>query len=137
MIKRMILGGTMLLLAGCANTADQMPLVFARTQTFGANLSGSVPDQGAALTLGFGDRNVAIVPTTDRNGSPIRSKIDNVESGKGSKSEEALSVLGQFEANSKASASLEAGLGTFFATGTAARNLSEGFADKVSGKYAK
>ena len=125
-----MVGGGMLLLAACASTQDQLPLVFARTQTFGADLSGSVPDQGAHLALGFYDRNLAIVPTTTREGMPIRGKIpiDTIMS------EDSLSVLGQFEMSSKADTTAEVGLGTFFSTGQAASKLSDGFAAKMGYK---
>jgi hypothetical protein len=115
------------ILTGCASSQDQMPLVFMRTQTFGANLSASVPDQGAHLTVGFNDRNVAVVPTTTRTGEPIRGEI----SEDGVKTLDSLSVLGQFEMSSKADAGAQVGLGTFFSTGQAASKLSDGFAAKM------
>ncbi len=114
-----------ILLAGCATTEVGAPLVFARTQTFGVDIAGSVPDQGAHLTMGFGDRNIAVVPTTQSNGDRIRG------TGRGSGNfEDALSVLGQFEASGRAD-NVSATLGTFFSTGNASRLLAEGFSCKL------
>jgi hypothetical protein len=87
-------------------------------------LAGSVPDQGAQLTLGYGDRNLAVVPTTQTNGEAIRG------TGQGSDFQDSLSVLGQFEASGKAS-DVSASLGTFFSTGNAARLLAQGFSCKL------
>lgn len=111
------------MLTGCTTSQDSLPLIFARTQTFGVSLSGSVPDQGAQLTLGFGDRNIAIVPTQTGDGSPVRATIGDAT--------DSLSVLGQFETSTKGDTSVAVGLGTFFATGQAASKLSDGFAAKM------
>lgn len=111
-------------LAGCATSEEGSPLVFARTQTYGMTLAGSVPDQGAQLTLGYGDRNLAVVPTTQSNGEQIRG------TGQGSDFQDSLSVLGQFEASGNAT-NVSASLGTFFSTGNAARLLAQGFSCKL------
>lgn len=107
-------------LAACSTTEQGSPLIFARTQTYGMTIAGSVPDQGAQLTLGYGDRNLAIVPTTQSNGEQIRG------TGQNSDFQDSLSVLGQFEASGRAS-DVSASLGTFFSTGNAARVLAQGF----------
>lgn len=122
----LLLGGTALALVACQGVEQGVPLVFGRTQTVGISVAGSVPDQGAHLTVGFSDRNIAVVPTTQSNGNPIRSRAAG-------NFEDSLSVLGQFEANAQGSAGVTAGLGTFFSTGIAARNLAEGFRDKLRG----
>jgi hypothetical protein len=130
-------GNKIILLAGLAalplaacSTADQpMPLVFGRTQTLGIGLQGSAADQGAALTLGFNDRNIAVVPTTTMRGERIKSVATGAD---GQPFEDALSVLGQFEARAEGGPTVSAGLGTFFSTGMAARNLAEGFRDKLA-----
>lgn len=126
MKKTILLGGAALFaLAGCASVDEPLPLVFARTQTVGVAVAGSVPDQGASLTLGFSDRNLAIVPTTTRGGQPIRSTAQGGF-------DDALSVLGQFEVNANAT-EVETGLGTFFSTGGASRTLAAGFRAKLAG----
>ena len=66
--------GASALLLGACTTADQpMPLVFGRTQSIGIGVQGSAADQGASITLGFNDRNIAVVPTTTMAGDKIRS----------------------------------------------------------------
>ena len=117
-------------LAACTTADQPMPLVFGRTQTIGIGVQGSAADQGAALTLGFNDRNIAVVPTTTMEGKPIRS-ISTGDDGE--PFQDSLSVLGQFEANAKAT-DVGASLGTFFATGLAARKLAEGFSDRLAGQ---
>lgn len=116
-------------LLGCAGTQEGLPLIFGRTQTAGLSVAGSVPDQGAHVTLGFSDRNIAIVPTRTPDGELIRSEATE----NNQPFTDALSVLGQFEMNARANAEASAGLGTFFSTGLAARNLAEGFRDKLRG----
>jgi hypothetical protein len=129
MIKAILLGGIAALSLTSCTTADQpTPLVFARTQTVGVSIAGTVPDQGAHLTLGYSDRNLAIVPTTTNQGAEIRSTATE----NNQPFNDALSVLGQFAINAKAS-NVETSLGTFFSTGLAARNLAEGFRDKLRG----
>jgi hypothetical protein len=129
MIKTILLGGIAALSLASCTTADQpMPLVFARTQTVGVSIAGTVPDQGAHLTLGYSDRNLAVVPTTTNQGGEIRSTATE----NNQPFNDALSVLGQFAINAKAS-NVETSLGTFFSTGLAARNLAEGFRDKLRG----
>jgi hypothetical protein len=126
-MKRLIAFGLPGLLSGCA-TADKenLPLVFGRTQNFGVNLSGSVPEQGGGLSLGFTDRNIAVVPIKDGDGKPLLS-----QAGAGdSMSKDALSVLGQFQASADQK-SMSTSLGTFFSTGTAAGKLAEGFAAQM------
>jgi hypothetical protein len=132
MRKTILLGGLAAMSLTACTTADQpMPLIFARTQTVGVSVAGSVPDQGAHLTIGYSDRNLAIVPTTGRDGQPIRG-IARDPTNPHADFQDSLSVLGQFELSAKA-ADVSAGLGTFFSTGMAARNLAEGFRDKVRG----
>ncbi len=132
MRKMILLGGIAALsLGGCTTGQQGMPLVFGRTQTVGVSVAGSVPDQGAHLTLGFSDRNIAIVPTSAPNGDPIRSVAPD-PTVPGAQFQDSLSVLGQFEVNANAT-NVSTSLGTFFSTGLAARNLAEGFRDKLRG----
>ena len=122
--------GVALSLGACAGTEQGIPLVFGRTQTVGIAVAGSVPDQGAHLTIGFTDRNIAVVPTTQSNGDPIRSEATDAN---GRPFTDTLSVLGQFSARAKGGTEVSAGLGTFFSTGLASRNLAEGFRDRLRG----
>ncbi len=125
MKKMMITSAAALSLAGCATSEQGSALIFARTQTFGVTIAGSVPDQGAQLTMGFGDRNLAVVPTTQSNGEQIRG------TGEGSNFQDALSVLGQFEASGGGGQGVSASLGTFFSTGNASRVLAQGFSCRL------
>jgi hypothetical protein len=102
--------------AAAADGKRMLPLIYARTQTFGATAIASVPDQGGQITVGFGDRNLAIVPTTTPNGEQIR--------GSTYQSSDSLSVLGQFQATA---ATDDISLGTFFSTGNASSKLADGF----------
>ena len=124
MNKLLITIAAALPLAGCATSEQGSALIFARTQTFGVTIAGSVPDQGAQLTMGFGDRNLAVVPTTQSNGEQIRG------TGEDSNFQDALSVLGQFEASGSGQ-NVSASLGTFFSTGNASRLLAQGFSCRL------
>jgi hypothetical protein len=131
MRKMIVMAAATTALTACTTDQQGMPLIFARTQNVGVSVAASVPDQGAHLTLGFADRNIAIVPTTSPQGEAIRGVTPL--SG-GGQFQDALSVLGQFEVTAKGDSAVQAGLGTFFSTGIAARNLAEGFRDKLAGR---
>lgn len=115
-------------LAACTTADQPMPLVFGRTQTVGIGVQGSATDGGGSVTLGFNDRNIAIVPTTTMQGGNIRSISTGDD---GAPFEDSLSVLGQFEASGSAR-EVGATLGTFFSTGLAARKLAEGFKARLA-----
>jgi hypothetical protein len=95
-------------------------------------INGSTAQQGAELTLGYRDFDIAIVPVTvtQQTGAVTQLK-STADPDQNQKFEDALSVLGQFEANANASAP-QVGLGKFFATGTAAKVLADGFKAKLS-----
>jgi hypothetical protein len=111
-------------LAACTTADQPMPLVFGRTQTVGIGVQGSAADGGGSVTLGFNDRNIAVVPTTTMKGEAIRASATD-----GFK--DALSVLGQFSAKGSAK-EVGAALGTFFSTGMASRYLAEGFSCEMA-----
>ncbi len=111
-------------LAACTTADQPMPLVFGRTQTVGIGVQGSAADGGGSVTLGFNDRNIAVVPTTTMKGEAIRASATD-----GFK--DALSVLGQFSARGSAK-EVGANLGTFFSTGMASRYLAEGFSCEMA-----
>lgn len=119
-------------LSACASD-QSMPLVFGRTQTIGIGVQGSAADGGASITLGFNDRNIAVVPTTASDGDRVRSMATDDGQKETLPFEDALSVLGQFEANADARAGdVGTALGTFFSTGTAARYLAQGFSARLA-----
>ena len=116
-----------LVLAGCSPTANP-PLLFGQTHTLGVGIHGSTT-QGTDLTLGYKDFNIAIVPVTATDATGEVKPIQSWAARKNSVN--ALSVLGQFEANAQAG-SPSIGLGKFFATGLAADKLADGFKEKLS-----
>jgi hypothetical protein len=107
-------------------------LFFAQYEALGFVVTGGTTTGGADLTLGFKDRNLAIVPVLKRSDAgraePLLSEV-----GAG---HDALSVLGQFEFDAQErSLAVEAGLGKFFSTGGAARRLADGFAVRLCEEY--
>jgi hypothetical protein len=120
-------------LSGCGNL-DGNSLFFGQQQTVGVTISGSAPEQGGELTLGYKDRNIAVIPVAVKkpDGTPeiVYSTTENDW-------RDGFSVLGQFEVKAD-SASPKVGLGKFFATGQAAQFLAEGFAASLGGEtYAR
>ena len=117
-------------LSACAPNENTL-LMFGQAQTLGISISGSTTQQSVELTLGYRDIDIALVPTTaGSNSRDIRKLQADAAGPKGAVSHDALSVLGQFDANAK-SGSSEVGLGKFFATGLAAKRLADGFAHKM------
>ena len=111
---------------------DNPPLVFGQAHTVGVSIHGSATQQGADLTVGYRDVDIAVVPVTavDASGQIVPIKAD-VAGKDGGMSSNSLSVLGQFEVDAQA-AGPKVGLGKFFATGLAADKLADGFNAKLS-----
>lgn len=124
--KIVVLILTLLGIAGCT-TSSSPPLVFVQTQTLGITANASGSQATPELTLGYRDLDVAIVPV-EENGVAVGS----VQPGQGGQFHDALSVIGQFNAGATAGTSPNANLGKFFATGTAASKLAEGFKAQLS-----
>jgi hypothetical protein len=124
-------------LCSCAAQTN-MPLIFGQQHTVGISIGGSATDQGAELTIGYKDRDIAIVPvalqTTDgtyQQYSAITSgSVDDSGNVTVNGDKDAFSVLGQFSVDTKSSQP-QATLGKFFATGIAARRLADGFACNI------
>ena len=118
--------------AGAESTKGGKLLLFAQYASLGFAAGSSVAETGFDLTLGWKDRNMAIVPviTRDRAGDADALRSRNGEFF------DAYSVLGQFNFESSQSSALsEAGLGKFFSTGGAAVRLSEGFAVRLCDEH--
>lgn len=126
------------LCAGCVTKGDH--LVFGQSHTVGITVTGPSSGSGAEFTLGYKDRNIAIVPVTTTNADGTRIQLK----AEGEEDVDAFSVLGQFSvgsgqtftaasggASGAAPGSIQVGLGKFFATGMAARNLADGFAEQM------
>ena len=117
------------LLTGCS-TVENMPLIFGQSQTVGISISSSAADQGGEFTLGYKDRDIAIVPVTVKQSNGDSTLVKSTVSN----SQDAMSVLGQFEINTGTHANnANVGLGKFFATGVAAQQLATGFKKKLGG----
>jgi hypothetical protein len=119
--------------SACSTPGNAM-LVFGQTQTLGISIGGSATDQGASFTLGYQDKNFAIVPASvrqaDGSSTQVLSTVGTRRDREG-QSEDALSVLGQFSV-STSSRTADVGLGKFFATGLAAQKLADGFSEKIA-----
>ncbi len=128
-------------LSGCG-TADNFPLIFGQSQTVGIGVSGSTTDQGGEITVGYKDRNIAIIPVTVRQKDGNSTQIMGRSQVNGSEYQDSLSVFGQFEVGVGRSSTGGAqptgpgqiSLGKFFATGQAAMNISDGFKQYLSGR---
>lgn len=111
----------------------QRPLVYARTDTYGVDISGSTAEQGSNFTLGYGNRNLALVPIVAVSGA---GRPSNLLGGDGKTLKDAYSVLGQFSANTETKR-LGFGLERYFATGIAAQNLAGGLRAAIAATPAK
>ncbi len=118
----------LLALTGCS-TNQNLPLMFAQSQTVGISISGGATEQGAEFTLGYKDRNIALVPVTLEVSDGNYAQLGSTS---GENFEDSFSVLGQFEVKTATSQG-DVGLGKFFATGAAAKALADGFASKLGG----
>lgn len=123
-------------LSACGNI-DGADLIFGQQESVGLTISGSAPQQGGGLNLGYHSLDIAIVPVVVETPSgPIvlkgetKSLDDNGESAGGLS--DALSTIGQFDLESGADGMVSVGLQKFFATGNAAQILAQGFAGKMS-----
>lgn len=111
---------------------ETQSLIFAEHVNFGLVLSGSVTEGGGGLSLGYKDKDVAVVPVVSRQQGGDATTLLGETAGHF----DALSVLGQFGADVKNdSAKIDVGLGKFFATGMAAKTLADGFANKLCREY--
>ena len=118
----------MLALSGCAEMPKNMPLLFGESITVGISIGASAADQGGDFTLGFRSKDVAVIPVVayDKDGKPVPIYAEVTDSTGTNK--DSYSVLGQFGSTTDGTGR-RVGLGKFFATGAAALQLSEGFAD--------
>src|SRR5258708_5960237 len=118
----LILMPILFIIGGCVKDVNP-PLLFGQTQTLGVTINGTAATQGAELTVGYRDYDIAVVPTTVTQGT---GQVTQIKATAGTDYTDGLSVIGQFEANAKSS-SPEVSLGKFFATGLAAKVLADGF----------
>jgi len=114
--------------AGGCSIPENQPLIFVQAHTLGISASTTGSSATPELTLGFRDLDLALVPVI-ANGKLVQS---NAIDAQGHSFPDAYSVLGQFNVNTAAGAAPNVGLGTFFATGGAARELGTGFSKQLA-----
>ena len=115
--------------AGCATRGD-VPLIFGTSNTVGISMGGTAAEQGADITIGYKSQDFALVPVTIVQPDGTEQQIGSAI--RGDSFRDSFSVLGQFETSaSRSSTTVTTGLGKFFATGVAAKKLSDGFAKKL------
>jgi hypothetical protein len=121
--------------ASCQQLSNP-PLIFGQTHTVGITIAGSPAEQGGELTLGYRDRDLALVPVSVPQGDGVSTQLEshvfgNHRSAADQPDKDAFSVLGQFDVSTEGREA-KVGLGKFFATGLAARRLADGFACALS-----
>lgn len=128
-----ILIGAGSLLGACSSAPV---LVFGQSHSVGIAIGGAASDAGAELSVGYKDRDIAVVPVAvvSKDGA-VNQETMRVNSTVGGATD-AMSVLGQFEVSAKAQTP-DVGLGKFFATGLAAQKLADGFACKLGNNCAQ
>ncbi len=120
-----------LVVAGCGNV-ESAHLIFGQQQTVGLEISATAPEQGASLTLGYSDRNIAIIPVAVKVGEDDFVRLGATNATTDGDSNDAYSTLGQFELGTGGDGTVSVGLGKFFATGLAAQFLAQGFQAKLA-----
>lgn len=138
-----VFGLVLVSLGGCGNV-DSSHLVFGQKISVGLTIDASAPEQSGELSLGYKDRNIAVIPvavkaenadkyqTLGAYGPESKSEAGTDGSGKlAAGASDAYSTVGQFELATGGNGTASVGLGKFFATGVAAQILAEGFAAKL------
>jgi hypothetical protein len=122
------------LLSGCAGQ-QVPPLFFGEFVTMGINVGAGPASEGLDFTLGYKDRNLAIIPVSaiNTNGQTQEIVAWNQE-GDRKNFRDALSVFGQFKSQGEETSNADQAkpkrriaLGRFFATGLAASSISAGY----------
>jgi len=105
----------------------QSPLLFMRTDVIGIDIGGTLAQHGLQFVLGYGNKNLALIPVValDADGKP--TNIAGTSDSPNSDQLDTMSVVGQFHARTDTQG-LDLGLDRYFATGIAARNLSDNIA---------
>jgi len=114
----------------------QSPLLFMRSDVVGIDIGGSLAQQGLQFVIGDSNRNLALIPVAARNGWDKAVPITGDAAEQDGSQLDTLSVIGQFKAETN-TAQLNVGLQRYFATGVAARNLSDALKEAVVAKTAE
>ena len=123
-------------LTGCSKKQGA-DLVFGQQESVGLTISGSAPQAGGGLTLGYSSIDIAVIPVVvETPGGDVvvkgeTRKLDDKGESAGGLSD-ALSTIGQFDLDTGDNGTASVGLGQFFATGNAAQILAQGFAGQMS-----
>lgn len=125
-----------LALTGCSKNQGA-DLVFGQQESVGLTISGSAPQAGGGLTLGYSSIDIAVIPVvveTPGGGVVVKGETKTLDDKGGSAGglSDALSTLGQFDLDTGDNGTASVGLGQFFATGNAAQILAQGFAGQMS-----
>lgn len=124
-------------LSACGNT-NGANLIFGQEESAGVTISGSAPQQGGSLNLGYHSYDIAFVPVvveTPEGQILVQASTDtlNQQGQPAGRIVDALSTIGQFSLGTGQNTVVSAELGKFFATGNAAQVLAQGFADELRG----
>ena len=126
------------LVVGCGNV-DSAHLVFGQQQTVGLDITATAPEQGGSLSLGYKDKNIAVIPVAVKGEDGLYQLLGSTNklegganTGELSDENDAFSTIGQFELNTGENGTASVGLGKFFATGLAAQKLADGFKAELS-----
>lgn len=115
-----------------ASSPYQAPLLFLRSDVVGIDIGGSLAEQGLQFDLGYTNRNLALIPVYAAGAGGKVVRIAGASDGAASdRSNDAMSVLGQFKVNTETTR-LGLGLGRYFATGVAARNMGESISAAIA-----
>jgi hypothetical protein len=120
-MKMMVLMAVVLAVTAC--TTRNAPLLFGQAHSVGIAVGSNPANQTPEITVGYRDVDIAVIPTVD----DVSGRLIQGRSTDGY--EDAYSTYGQFQADTRTSGVT---LGKFFATGLAARRLSDGVACQVS-----
>ncbi len=129
--KKILIAGSVLGLSGCGNL-DSAHLVFGQHIAVGIDITATAPEQGGTLTLGYKDKNIAIIPVVIKKADGTLQLLGGTNNlSAGGDINDAYSTIGQFELKAGAAGTPTIGLGKFFATGVAAQYLADGFREKL------
>jgi hypothetical protein len=130
--KLAALGAAALGLAACGNV-DAAHLIFGQQQVVGLDITATAPEQGGTLSLGYKDKNIAIVPVAIKGDDGKYGRYGGTNKlSADADINDAYSTIGQFELGTGGNGATSVGLGKFFATGVAAQKLADGFKAKLA-----
>lgn len=103
--------------------------MFGASNVYGVSIGANVAETGAEFVVGYKGGDIALIPVSaiQKGGGE-----EAVGAAKSDTHKDSYSVIGQFDGNAgRSPGGAKAGLGKFFATGTAAQNIAHGFAKQM------